>query len=111
VDRLGAFSQFLNDLFDWLHDHRAGITTYVQSEYLRRRYPGESITAWILREGFDWGVDQLRLWIGELGEMAGELGSEDAMQWVARRKHRLEDEINTGYRGLSVLGTLESMTN
>lgn len=106
VDRLGAFSQFLNDLFDWLHDSRGGITTYLQSEFRRRHNAGESIAAWILREGFDWGVDQLRLWIGELSEMAASLGSEGAIEWVAKRKARLEDEIETGYRGLGLLGSL-----
>jgi hypothetical protein len=107
VNQLGAFSQFLNDLFDWLHDHRAGIITYVQCEYRRRCAAGESIAAWMLREGFDWGVDQLRLWIKELGQMAVALGSEGAADWVERRKTRLEDEIDTGYRGLSVLGAIK----
>ena len=60
VDCLGNFAQFSNDFFDWRHDSKHGITTYVSSES-RRRAPGESVVTWFLREGFDWGVEELKL--------------------------------------------------
>ncbi len=110
VDRLGAFSQLVNDLFDWHHDCVSGIPSFVQSEYLRRRAAAEeSIHCWIVRDGFDRGANTLRSWLEDLRHRAEALGSPGAVQWVNQRRTLLEDEVKRGKDGLRVLNSLASM--
>lgn len=105
VDRIGAFSQLVNDLFDWRHDDQHNINTYLQSEFRRRRLEGEEIAKWIVREGFEWGAATLESWLGQLELDAATLGPEPA-QWVAARKKLLGDELAQGREALRMLKTL-----
>ena len=62
-DRLGAIAQMTDDLFDWQDDiEHPERTTYFLSEAERRRDPGEPVAAWVLREGFGWGVRAIQSW-------------------------------------------------
>lgn len=107
VDRLGALSQLANDLFDWHHDSVAGINTYIQSEYRRRRSaPDETIHRWIMREGFDLGAGQVRDWLADLRALALRLGAPDAPVWVERRAALLEQEISSARATLGALREL-----
>ena len=84
VDCLGNFAQFSNDFFDWHHDSLHGITTYVSSES-RRRAPDESIATWFLREGFDWGAEELKLRFDNVTLHAEALGNEAVLDWAILR--------------------------
>jgi hypothetical protein len=107
VDRLGALSQLANDLFDWHHDSLAGINTYIQSEYRRRRGgPDETIHRWIMREGFELGAAQIRDWHRDLQAMAAALGAPEATLWLERRGALLEREISSGRAALTALREL-----
>lgn len=107
VDRLGAMSQLANDLFDWHHDSLAGINTYIQSEYRRRRGgPDETIHRWIMREGFELGAAQIRDWHRDLQAMAAALGAPEATLWLERRGALLEREISSGRAALTALREL-----
>jgi len=107
VDRLGAFSQLVNDLFDWHHDHVLGINTLIQAEYRSRRSaPDETIHRWILREGFDRAVALLHTWHAELRRMAQALSSDEAMLWLDRRRDLLDREIGEAHAVLISLREL-----
>jgi hypothetical protein len=107
VDRLGALSQLANDLFDWHHDSLAGINTYIQSEYRRRRGgTDETIHRWIMREGFELGAAQIRDWHRDLQAMAAALGAPEATLWLERRGALLEREISSGRAALTALREL-----
>jgi hypothetical protein len=102
VDCLGNFAQFSNDFFDWRHDSVHGITTYVSSE-ARRRSPGESIATWFLREGFDWGVEGLKLRFENVKLQAEALGNKAVLDWVIVRGRVLEEDIGKVRSGLKLL--------
>ena len=107
VDRLGALSQLANDLFDWHHDSLAGINTYIQSEYRRRRAGSdETIHRWIVREGFDLGATQIRDWHKELLGIAQVLRAPEATLWLERRGALLEREIASARAALTALREL-----
>jgi hypothetical protein len=93
VDTLAAFSQFLNDFFDWRHDAQYGINTFLQSESRRRRRQGESHAEWFLREGFDWASDRLRAEMNSVVERGGRLENDDVDRWMVDRKQLLDRQL------------------
>jgi hypothetical protein len=108
VDCLGNFAQFCNDFFDWRHDSMHGITTYISSES-RRRAPVESVAEWFLREGFDWGVEELKLRFNNVKVIAEELGHEAVLDWLIARGGTLEADIDKVRSGVELLRSMESV--
>ena len=86
------------------HDSIHGITTYISSES-RRRAPGESITTWFLREGFDWGVAELQLRFDNVKLHAEALENEAVLDWLIARGRTLDDDIGKVHSGLDLLKT------
>jgi hypothetical protein len=104
VDCLGNFAQFSNDFFDWHHDSIHGITTLLSSES-RRRAPGESIAAWFVREGFDWGVEELKLRFENAKLRSEALGNEAVVDWLIVRGRTLDTDIRRVRSGLEPFRT------
>jgi len=104
VDLVGIFAQFNNDFFDWSHDPRFGITTYISSE-ARRRAPDESLTTWFLREGFDWGAGVLRSSLDKVKNDAEVLGNGAVLDWVIARADALECDIVEARSDLDLVKT------
>ena len=104
VDLVGIFAQFNNDFFDWSHDPRFGLTTYISSE-ARRRAPDESLTTWFLREGFDWGAGVLRSSLDEVKNEAEVLGNRAVLDWVIARADALERDIVEARSDLDLVKT------
>jgi hypothetical protein len=105
VDCLGNFAQFSNDFFDWHHDSVHGITTYLSSES-RRRAPGDSVATWFLREGFDWGVAELKARFDNVTLQAEALGNEAVLDWAILRGSALDGDIGKLRSGLSLMQRL-----
>jgi hypothetical protein len=103
VDCLGNFAQFSNDFLDWRHDSMHGITTYVSSESRRRATSEESIATWFVREGFDWGVNELKLRFENAKVHAEALGNEALIDWLIPRGRTLDDDIGKLRSGLNLL--------
>ena len=110
VDCIGNFAQFSNDFFDWRHDLKHGIITYVSSE-ARRRAHGDSITTWFLREGFDWGVEGLKSRFHSVRLCAEMLGNEEVLHWTVARGRTLDDDIGNLDSALKLLRTLDRITS
>ena len=106
-DRLGAIAQMTDDVFDWQDDlEDQGRTTYFLSEAKRRRTRREPAAAWILREGFGWGVATIRLWYDALREDAETLGGDGLVQHLRGEEASLAaraDELIPGYQSLATL--------
>jgi hypothetical protein len=105
VDCLGNFAQFSNDFFDWHHDSMHGITTYLSSES-RRRAPGDSVATWFLREGFDWGVAELKSRFDNVTLQAEALGNEAVLDWAILRGSALDGDIGKLRSGLNLIQRL-----
>jgi hypothetical protein len=108
VDCLGGFAQFHSDFFDWHHDAKHGITTYVSSE-ARRRAPGEGIASWFLREGFDWGAAELKLRFDNVMLHAQALGNQAILGWATARGRALEEDVIKSRSGIELLKRLGSV--
>jgi len=90
-DLLGRFEQFMDDMFDWQHDLSSGGATYFLSEANRRKRPAESVAEWVVREGFEWGVQTLESWLDELGAVAERLESREVAAHLNGRKQLLRE--------------------
>ena len=106
-DRLGAIAQMTDDVFDWQDDlEDQGRTTYFLSEARRRRTRREPAAAWILREGFGWGVATIRSWYDALREDAETLGGDGLAQHLRVEEASLAaraDALIPGYQSLATL--------
>lgn len=106
-DRLGAIAQMTDDVFDWQDDLEGrGRTTYFLSEAKRRRKRTEPGAAWILREGFAWGVQTIESWYDALGEDARALGGLELVRHIDAERAALgerAERLIPGYRTLASL--------
>lgn len=106
-DRLGAIAQMTDDVFDWQDDlEDAGRTTYFLSEAKRRRKRKEPATAWILREGFSWGIATIGSWYEALRDDALTLGGVELVRHVDAERAVLAEraeQLIPGYRELATL--------
>jgi hypothetical protein len=106
-DRLGAIAQMTDDVFDWQDDlEDQGRTTYFLSEAKRRRKRKEPATAWILREGFGWGIATIESWYEALGNDARALGGEELARHLHAERAVLAEraeQLIPGYRTLATL--------
>ncbi len=106
VDLLGCWHQFFNDLFDWQRDDRRQTATYFLSEAGRRRSADESVAGWVIREGFEWGLNQLQGWMSALKEQAAPLNSPPLLAYLQTREamlHQRAAEVRPGLRSLARL--------
>jgi hypothetical protein len=109
-DRLAAIVQMSDDLFDWQVDlDRPERTTYFLSEADRRRARAESRTAWILREGFDWGVTTLLDWLADLRQRATSLRSPALDRHLAWREAALAEAAATLRPGFQALAATQRL--
>jgi hypothetical protein len=106
IDRLGAFHQLLNDVFDWHHDLARGRATYLLSEGRRRADPGEGLESWMAREGFEWAAALLEEWLAGLDRLAVDLDSPELARYLQARRQLLADRRQVVARGLEQLRRL-----
>lgn len=106
VDTLGRWHQMWNDVFDWSKDLRHGTATYFLSEARRRKRPGEPAAAWVVREGFAWGVAGLHTGLAEAQAQAATLGSPGLAAYLERRGALLRQQQAEVAPGLAALAQL-----
>jgi hypothetical protein len=106
-DRLGCIAQMTDDLLDWQDDlEHSGPTTYFLSEAERRRDRQEPVAAWILREGFAWGVATIQSWYDALRDDAATLGGDGLARHLNEEAATLTKRaagLIPGYRALASL--------
>jgi hypothetical protein len=108
-ERLARWFQMMDDLFDWHRDLQLGQQSYFLSEAQRRKRTGESVEAWVIRAGFNWGIEHLRCGLSELRTASHELGSDDLECFLIRRGERLaqdREELGAGLTALREVATI-----
>jgi hypothetical protein len=108
IDRFGMWHLFEEDLFDWHTDLSGGVNTYFLCEASRRKRPDEAIEAWVLREGFGWGIDTLDRWLPDVEQAARLLDCADVLQYLSMRVDTLKqrtDKLDAGMAALRKLIT------
>lgn len=106
IDQFGMWHLFEEDLFDWHTDLLNQTRTHFLCEADRRKRPGESIEAWALREGVQWGVDTLHRWMPEADQAAGSLNSPDAVAYLSTRADHLDRRVEKLTSGMKALSSL-----
>jgi hypothetical protein len=98
-----------DDLFDWLRDLENKRPTYLLSEAHRRKQRDESVAAWVVRDGFDWGIAALQESLGQLKGLARELQSYDLEQYLVYRDSGLRAQQKQLLPGLRKLRRLADL--
>ena len=105
-DLLGCWHQMFNDLFDWHMDLERQNRTYFLSEAERRKNPDEPIAVWVIREGFEWGIETLQTWMVELRAMAPQLQNPNLAAYLNQREVMLLEQKEEVAEGLRSLGQI-----
>jgi hypothetical protein len=108
LELYGWWSQMLNDTFDWLKDSQNNAGTFFLSEAQRRKYSDESVTGWVIREGFGWAMETLETWMYELRALSRDLQSPAVMEHLDMRAAALAKKGNDFAEGLGSLAKLRS---
>jgi hypothetical protein len=108
LELYGWWSQMLNDTFDWLKDSQNNAGTFFLSEAQRRKYSDESVTGWVIREGFGWAMETLETWMYELRALSRDLQSPAVMEHLDMRAAALAKKRNDFAEGLGSLAKLRS---
>jgi hypothetical protein len=78
--------------------------TYFLAEAQRRRREAETVTGWVVREGFFWGIERLEHWMVELKQLALELHSPELGDYLEVREKLLlkqQAEVAAGLENLA----------
>jgi hypothetical protein len=111
LERYGWWSQMSNDTFDWLKDSQHNAGTFFLSEARRRKHPDESVTEWVIREGFEWAMETLETWMSELRALSRDLQSPAIMEHLDMRAAALAKKKANFSEGLRSLSELRSAFN
>jgi hypothetical protein len=103
--RVSAWHQLHNDFFDWQRDLASRVETWFLSEGRRRAAVGESIEMWVVREGFDWGVQTLEMWMRDMRPLASNLSS-GAVAYLDARAARFDAKTREASDGIAALRRL-----
>ena len=86
IDTFGCWNQMQNDLFDWRTDLSKNVATYFTSEAKRRKRAEEAEAEWVMREGFDWGINELAAWSSEMRTLGRELQTKLLIAYLDNRE-------------------------
>ncbi|GAB4515044.1 MAG: hypothetical protein OHK0046_17970 [Anaerolineae bacterium] len=92
-DKLSCWHQMFNDVLSWHKDMQHGTASYFLCEGDRRKAAHETRLAWLLREGFTWGLETLTEWLQELHRLADDLNSPGLTHYLRHREHLLQSQM------------------
>lgn len=107
---LARWSQMEDDLFDWHHDLRHGKTSYFLTEANRRK-GFDTVDAWVIREGFQQGVEALQRELSALRDLVPPLDSPDVARYLDLRESMLEGQKTRIGEAFQVLKAVAGATN
>jgi hypothetical protein len=105
VDLFGRWHQMTDDLFDWHKDLQLGNPTYFLSEG-QRQANEKDIASWVIDEGFNWGCQQLALWLADLHKLAQQLQSPSLIAYLKLRERLFQEQESDARQGLNGLTKL-----
>jgi hypothetical protein len=106
---LARWSQMEDDLFDWHQDLRHGKTSYFLTEASRRK-GFETVSAWVIREGFQLGVQNLQWELSELRRLVAPLNSPDVVRYLDSREMMLEAQKTAILEAFQILKQVATIT-
>jgi hypothetical protein len=89
--QLAEWHQLRNDFFDWHRDLERGGTTFLLCEARRRGRPGETVAAWMVREGMDWSISTLRDQLRCAHGRARALQAHGVVRYIERQADELQE--------------------
>jgi len=102
--------QMRDDFLDWNEDAKAGSASWLLTEAKQRAHAGESVAAWMGREGLAWVRSIMKAWMDETVAAAAGLHCEKLMTYLGQRDEeftRLIDRtihVAEAFRGLLGVG-------
>ena len=108
LNRIGRVEQLLDDLTDWLDDHRRKAPNIVLANHRARAQPNEGLEPWMLREGYQTAIDLASTWLNELATAARPFGVVSLDQFIARREAMVRQMATEVAPGLAALAELRS---
>lgn len=109
MDIYGCWHQMSNDLFHWHEDLSLGTATYFLTEAEKRKRARETAVDWVIRQGFEWGIETLDEWMGQARELAGELECADLLYFLEYRDEKLRSEAQEMLTNLRTAGKLRNL--
>jgi len=106
---LARWSQMEDDLFDWHHDLRHRKTSYFLTEANKRK-GFDTVDAWVIREGFQLGLETLQRELSALRDLARPLTSPDVASYLDLRETVLEDQKTKISEAFQVLSAVAVVT-
>jgi len=91
---LARWSQMEDDLFDWHHDLQHGKPSHFLTEAHQRK-GDDTVESWIIREGFEQGMEALERELFDLRRWAVPLKSADVMRYLEFRETMLAEQKTT----------------
>jgi hypothetical protein len=86
-------------------------STLRTTEARRRKYPDESVTEWVIREGFEWAIETLQAWMSELRTLANGLENPAIVQHLDGRAAVFAERRDVSLEGLRNLAKLRDALN
>lgn len=109
MDVYSCWHQMSNDMFHWHEDLSLDTATFFLSEAARRKRERETIPDWVIREGFDWGLEALDEWMVQARELAGEVESTELMHYLKYRSESVTRQANAMRGTLQTAATLKDL--
>lgn len=101
-----AFHQRQNDLFDWHRDQKANARTWILCEANRHKQGDESVTSWMVREGFELGFARVMRDLDHLDRLAAGLESPGLFAYLAARRVMLDEAASAARPALRALDAI-----
>jgi hypothetical protein len=105
-DKLSCWHQMLNDVMSWNRDTQHGTPSYFLCEGDQRKHLHETRLAWLLRDGFAWGLATLEEWIQELHGLASNLRSPGLIDYLQHRETLLQSQITDLKSSVAIMAQL-----
>jgi hypothetical protein len=109
LDVYGCWHQMANDMFHWHEDLSLETTTYFLSEATRRKRTRETVADWVIREGFEWGINTLDEWMSQAQELAVEIEVPDLWDYLQYRTAKMRRKTRATLGNLRAAAQLGNM--
>ena len=106
VLELARIDQLIDDVLDWQPDAERNQPNLLLAEGTRRARPGEASAAWVVREGYRWGLAAVRERLDRLWPEAAALGSLPLLDFLASRRGAADTLKQETSAGLDQLASL-----
>lgn len=106
VLELARIEQWIDDIVDWQQDLERGQPNLLLAAGTDRARVGEGQAAWVVREGYGWGLASAQQRLGAVVPAAVALGSAPLAAFLASRQVALSDLAERTAAGLEGLASL-----